>query len=203
VGEAAGLQGCFGADRAGGAILACLVFGHRAGAAAGADVAGQGTAVQHEEEGMAAEAERYLDVMRRQASQGDLDPATMKTEIRRLSDACIGAIRSKEGLHKFLKEGVRLYGLTGRLTWKDPAAMIDAVEVSHMILTGCAVASSALERRESRGHHFREDMPKKNDAGELRWIVVRGENPEAFDIASTPVPFGRYPIKPPVWKDDR
>jgi len=40
-GEAAGLQGTFGADRAGGAILACLVFGHRAGAACGAELAGK------------------------------------------------------------------------------------------------------------------------------------------------------------------
>lgn len=203
VGEAAGLQGTFGADRAGGAILACLVFAHRAGAACGAELAGQKRTASHKENVIAREAEKYFKELKGQAADGDVEPKALKAELRKLSDRCIGVIRNEERLQNFLKEGTRLFSLTKRLKWKDPAAIIEAIEASSMILTGVAIASSALERQESRGHHFREDMPKKNDVSELRWIIVRGGGPEELEVESCPVPFDRYLLRPPSWKGER
>jgi succinate dehydrogenase/fumarate reductase flavoprotein subunit len=199
VGEAAGLQGTFGADRAGGAILACLVFARRAGAAAAQALTGQERGGSSGGDAVQGQAREYWEGLRRQADQGEGEPRALQDEIRRLSDRCIGVIRNREGLENFLKEAGRLFRQTGKLKWKDPSGMIAAVEASHMILTGCAVAHCALERQESRGHHFREDMPRRNDVRELRWIMVRGENAEGIEVTSTPVPFDRYHLKPLSW----
>jgi succinate dehydrogenase/fumarate reductase flavoprotein subunit len=199
MGEAAGLQGTFGADRAGGAILACLVFAQRSGAASAASLTGKEREVHPKGDAIQVQATEYWEKLRRQADQGDEDPKALLTEIRKVSDRCIGVIRNSDGLQNFLKEGKRLFHQTGKLRCKNPSAIIEATEASHLVLTGCAVASCALERKESRGHHFREDMPKRNDAKELRWITVKGENPEAFEVRSMPIPFDRYPIKPPSW----
>jgi succinate dehydrogenase/fumarate reductase flavoprotein subunit len=199
MGEAAGLQGTFGADRAGGAILACLVFAQRVGAASAASLSGQEREVSPRGDAIQGQAREYWEKLRREADQGDADPRVLQAEIRKLSDRCIGVIRNGEGLQNFLKEGKRLFHQTGKLRCKNPPAIIEAIEASHLVLTGYAIASCALERKESRGHHFREDMPRKNDTRELRWITVKGEDPEALEVRSTPIPFDRYPIKPPSW----
>ena len=201
-GEAAGLQGTFGADRAGGAILACLVFGHRAGAACGAELAGKERGTPCGRDAITGEAERYFEGLKDRARGGGAEPGALKAEVRRLSDNCIGVIRNGDGLLHFLKEGTRLFDLSRRLPWKDPPAMIEAIEASSMVLTGLAIAASALERQESRGHHFREDRPKRDDAKELRWIVVRGGDPQGIQVTSSPVPFDRYSLKPPTRKGD-
>jgi fumarate reductase (CoM/CoB) subunit A len=203
VGEAAGLQGTFGADRAGGAILACLVFGRRAGAAAALALIGQERKIPPQEGAMQGQAGEHWERLKRQADEGRDDSKALRTEIRRLSDRCIGVIRNREGLENFLRQGEHLFRQSGRLRWKDPSAIIEAVETSHLVLTGCAVASCALERQESRGHHFREDMPRRNDAKELRWIMVCGESPENLRVRTAPVPFDRYPLKPPSWGEGK
>jgi succinate dehydrogenase / fumarate reductase, flavoprotein subunit len=203
VGEAAGFQGAFGADRAGGAILACLVFARRAGAASALALIGQEGKIPPQEGAMQGQAREYWEKLRGQADEGRDDPKDLLTEIRRLSDRCIGVIRNREGLEYFLRQGKHLFRQSGRLMWKNPSAIIEAIETSHLVLTGCAVALCALERQESRGHHFREDMPRRNDAEELRWIMVCGESPENLRVRTVPVPFDRYPLKPSSWGEGK
>jgi len=203
VGEAAGLQGTFGADRAGGAILACLVFARRAGAASALALTGQEREIHPYGGAIQGQARETWEKLKCQADQGRDDPKALLTEIRGLSDRSIGVIRNREGLEHFLRQAEHLFHQSGRLRWKDPSAIIEALETSHLVLTGCAVALSALERQESRGHHFREDMPKRNDARELRWIMVCGESPETLRVRTVPVPFDRYPLKPSSWEEGK
>ena len=54
-----------------------------------------------------------------------------------------------------------------------------ALDLSNLLTISEAIARSALERRESRGGHFREDYPNKDKAfGELNIIVRRGPGGE-------------------------
>ena len=39
-----------------------------------------------------------------------------------------------------------------------------ALELTHMITVAEAIARAALQRKESRGGHYREDFPEKSDA---------------------------------------
>jgi succinate dehydrogenase/fumarate reductase flavoprotein subunit len=144
-------------------------------------------------------AKAYFNTLKVQAAYGDTDPEKIKMEIRTLADRHIGMIRNKEGLSAFLREATRLYGQVSKLKWKDPVDMIAFFDVKNLLLTGCAVASCALAREESRGHQFREDFPSKNNTKELRWILVKGEQPDKLSISSIPIPFDGYELKPPSW----
>ena len=51
-----------------------------------------------------------------------------------------------------------------------------------------AIARSAIERRESRGGHFREDFPAKDAALGKVNIAVRRDGDGAMKVYSVPIP---------------
>ncbi len=56
---------------------------------------------------------------------------------------------------------------------------------------------SALERTESRGPHYREDYPYRDDVNWLKWVVVRNVAGKPL-LEAVPVPFDEYPLQPAV-----
>jgi succinate dehydrogenase/fumarate reductase flavoprotein subunit len=196
VGEAAGFQTAFGADRAGGAILACLVFAHRAGAVSGRELIGKtGPAMPLSE--LNRRAETFFKNLKSQFSNGFEKPQKLRDEVRRLADRDLNPIRDADGLQNFLRQAPILFERTDQLKASNPHETIQAFEAVNLILTGSAVAACALERKESRGHHYRQDFPRKENTRELRWIEVSGGHPSEMTVFSRPVPFERFPIKPP------
>jgi succinate dehydrogenase / fumarate reductase flavoprotein subunit len=61
--------------------------------------------------------------------------------------------------------------------------LLDALELGHMLDLAEAIALGALFRQESRGAHFREDFPERNDEDFLVHTLVRltDKGPEIFD----------------------
>ncbi len=54
-----------------------------------------------------------------------------------------------------------------------------ALDLANLLTVSEAVTRSALERKESRGAHFREDYPAKDDGlGQIRIVVKRGGDGE-------------------------
>jgi succinate dehydrogenase/fumarate reductase flavoprotein subunit len=51
--------------------------------------------------------------------------------------------------------------------------MVKCLELDNLLLTSEAIALSALYREESRGTHYREDFPARNDAEWLCNVLVR------------------------------
>jgi len=68
--------------------------------------------------------------------------------VRTLMDACVGVERDARGLRAALRELLALRETSGPLTRRAATA-------------GLLIAVAALERRESRGGHFRSDIPFK------------------------------------------
>ena len=56
---------------------------------------------------------------------------------------------------------------------------------------------AALLRQESRGSHWREDFPNRDDKNWLKWIVIEDKDGEP-EFFPEPVPINKYKLKPPI-----
>jgi succinate dehydrogenase / fumarate reductase flavoprotein subunit len=63
-----------------------------------------------------------------------------------------------------------------------------ALDLYHLLTVSEIVTRSALERKESRGAHFRDDFPEKNNQFGAFNIVVRKSVEGAIQFSREPVP---------------
>ena len=50
-------------------------------------------------------------------------------------------------------------------------------------------------RDESRGFHFREDFPERDDKNWLKWVVIQQVEGE-MKLTTQPIPIEKYKVKP-------
>ncbi len=103
--------------------------------------------------------------------------------------------RNRERLEEALSkvEGVR-EKLT-ELYADDPHGLVKCHEASCIALCAEMGFRAALARTESRGWHYREDYPERDDANWLKWIIVRKAGDD-MAVTTEPIPMDRYKIKP-------
>jgi succinate dehydrogenase / fumarate reductase, flavoprotein subunit len=103
--------------------------------------------------------------------------------------------RSKERLNEAL---LRIEGLKEKLPnlqAKDLHYLSKCHEVKSMALCAELTFRAALMREESRGFHFREDYPERNDRKWLKWIILK-QQVGRIKLSTQPVPIDRYKIRP-------
>ena len=103
--------------------------------------------------------------------------------------------RSKERLEEAL---VRLDEVKQRLPElqaKDFHYLSKCHEVKSMTLCAELTFRAALLRTESRGFHFREDYPERDDKKWLKWVVLKQKDGKV-ELSTQPVPISHYKIKP-------
>ncbi len=171
-GETAG--GIHGGNRIGGSALsASLVFGRRAGRKAAALVKeARGSAAAAGEEAIP-EAEREWLAALLSRKSGPLQ-ADVRMNCRMLAHQKLGPIREERGLNEALAEYERIEREDVPQMRLDPSAqssqrvlgneLESATSVKNLALLGRLLATAALNRRESRGAHFRLDHPESDDA---------------------------------------
>jgi len=179
-----------GANRLGGnALLECIVFGQRAGAAAAAFAKGKAQ-VAGGAEAVAAE-ERRVDGLLK--AEGAETVEGIRQEMKRVLWEKVGIFRNEADM-TFAVGAVRdlqrragdvCVGSAGR---RFNYALLEAMELRNLLDLAEVVAVGALLRRESRGAHARTDYPARDDAIWLKHTLARwrgeGERP---DIAYEPV----------------
>lgn len=161
-GEAA--AGLHGANRLGGNSLSdLLVFGRRAGLAAGehAKSSGPVTIDAHQVKDAASE---MLAPFER--TNGD-SPYQIHRDLEETMQNYVGIFRNEDDLKKGLAELERLNERAGKMRVEgsrlfNPGWHL-ARDLKSMLTVSRAVALSALERKESRGAHSRIDYPKYDD----------------------------------------
>jgi len=170
-GETAG--GPHGADRLGGNMnLTCQVFGRRAGRSAAERAQARGVpSVAADLVG--AEQERLLAV---QAGRGALGPGQLKRRIQECMWRYLLIVRSDAGLRACLTEVERLRGEAASLNAEGPTQLMGALEVDSLLTVAEIMARAALLRTESRGSHYREDFPQRDDAHWEKSIITRRVN---------------------------
>jgi succinate dehydrogenase / fumarate reductase flavoprotein subunit/fumarate reductase (CoM/CoB) subunit A len=184
-GELAG--GANGANRlSGNALPEALVFGERAGEQA-ALYAARNKTLRWDD----AAARPHLDLIRRVSGRdtgGGISPGRMMGELKRLMWEKVGAFRNGRDL----EQARRRIRAMRRRDLDDLAipphadyntSLVEWFELRNGLLAAEAVATAALERRESRGAHQRDDFPDADNGflANQRLTLEDGELISAFE----------------------
>jgi succinate dehydrogenase / fumarate reductase flavoprotein subunit len=180
--------GLHGANRLGGNSLSDLiVFGKRAGEHA-ALFAKTCAALDPDAGEVGEELRKALAPFDR---PGGENPYAIQSDLQGMMQDQVGIVRQEgemrqaaEGLRS-LGDRVRRVGVTGHREYHP--GWHTAIDLTHLLTVSEAVVRSALERRESRGGHFREDHPEKDPGfGAINFIVRKGPDGE-MQVRSEPV----------------
>ncbi len=172
-GEVAG--GLHGANRLGGNSLSDLVvFGRRAGAYAAEHANALKDAVKVDDGQVSAIAREALAPFER---RGGENPYTIHSDLQETMQSLVGIIRTGPELEEALRRIETLKGRADRARVEggrsyNPGWHL-ALDLRSLLTVSEAVTLAALERKESRGGHTREDYPKPDPHFAKVNVVVR------------------------------
>ncbi len=186
-GEIAG--GLHGANRLGGNSLSdLLVFGCRAGQYAAEYARSLPTAPRIREEVLAEIAAVILAPF--EVATGE-NPYTLHQELQELMQANVGIIRVQSELEKAvaalgtLRERAKRVKVEGHRQY-NPGWHV-ALDLHALLVCSEAVARAALERKESRGGHARDDFPAPDPKFANVNLVVR-QRGDSLAVSQEPIP---------------
>ncbi len=182
--------GINGANRLGGNSLSDLiVFGKRAGeyaAAAARDRPAARLDEQAAERAMRASVEPFD-----RGGAGE-NPYAVQADLQQTMQALVGIVRTEnemvEALQKLeaLRERASRAGVAGHREFN--AGWHTCLDLRNLLDVSEAITRSAIERRESRGGHFREDYPDKQAEYGTFNIATRRLSDGSMDVARMPLP---------------
>jgi succinate dehydrogenase / fumarate reductase flavoprotein subunit len=188
--------GLHGANRLGGNSLSdLLVFGKRAGeyAAKFAREHAGGKLNESEVDGAAAQA---LAPFERPGREG---PYHVQHDLQEMMQDLVGIVRNEADMRRAL-DGIMMLrrraaevGVSGNREYNP--GWHTAMDLVNLFTCAEAVTRAALERKESRGGHFREDFPNKDAAFSAFNIVCRKGRDGEMQIVHEPIPEVRPDLK--------
>src|SRR5262245_41207012 len=169
--------GLHGANRLGGNSLSdLLVFGKRAGDYAAAFAREHGLApLDSAQVDQAAHA--ALAPFERGPSANGSGAYQVQQELQTMMQELVGIVRRQTEMEQALDNIERLrararqVGVGGNREYNP--GWHTALDLENLLTISEAIARAAIERKESRGGHFREDYPEKDPAGGKFNIVIR------------------------------
>jgi succinate dehydrogenase flavoprotein subunit len=197
IGEVSG--GMHGANRLGGNSLSDLiVFGRRAGIGA-ADFAEGRSGSPSVDPGLVASV--IDDAFAPFGREDGLNPYDVHDELQETMQSLVGIIRTGPELEEALVKLEDLKQKTAKVQVKGGRAYNPgwnlATDLPSMITTSIAVAQGALNRKESRGGHTREDFPGADaEMGKVNFVQRQtGERGYLAPIAIGPEPLPEMPAE--------
>jgi succinate dehydrogenase / fumarate reductase flavoprotein subunit len=196
-GEVAG--GMHGANRLGGNSLSdLLVFGRRAGIGASDYAEGRTGSPTVD----AAEVQSVIDdAVAPFTREGGGNPYDVQHELQQTMQSLVGIIRTGPELEEALGKLEEFKERTAKLTVKGGKAYNPgwnlATDLPSMVTTSIAVAQGALNRKESRGGHTREDFPGPDpELGKVNFVQRQtAEHGYLGPISITPEPLPEMPAE--------
>jgi len=131
--------------------------------------------------------------------KGDLRIAKLRQGFQdSMSEHC-GVFRTEEimqagidKLHDLREQYSRVYLDDQSTAWNTE--LLEALELSNLLIVGEIILTSAFNRKESRGAHSREDFTERDDAQFLRHTLAY-HSPAGIDIEYMPVVINRFEPK--------
>jgi succinate dehydrogenase / fumarate reductase flavoprotein subunit len=186
--------GLHGANRLGGNSLSDLiVFGKRAGEYAAKYAKEHGAGQINEAQIEEAAREALAPFERGAKTGGTADgPYQVQHELQSMMQELVGIVRREdemaralEGIGK-LRQRAGQVAVYGHLEYNP--GWHTAIDLKHLLTISEAIARSALDRKESRGGHFREDFPNK-DAAAAKYNSVILKGPDgSMQLRREPIP---------------
>jgi succinate dehydrogenase / fumarate reductase flavoprotein subunit len=191
-GEAA--AGLHGANRLGGNSLSDLiVFGKRAGefAAKFAKERGVGQINEAQVEEAARQALEPFD--RGAKSGGSAEgPYQVQHDLQEMMQSLVGIVRREEEMVRALDGIGKLSERAGRVAVyghrEYNPGWHTAIDLKNLMTVSEAITRSAIERKESRGGHFREDFPNKNAADGKVNVIVKKNSDGTMNVRRETIP---------------
>jgi len=103
--------------------------------------------------------------------------------------------RSKDRLEEGLSKIEEIKQRLPELYAKDGHGLCKCIQAKSMTLLAEMTFRAGLMRTESRGWHYREDYPSRDDQNWLKWVIIRKEAGKMV-LSTEPVPVERYKFKP-------
>lgn len=140
---------------------------------------------------------------------GNEDAVALRTRMQEIMTTKIGIFRKGADMEAAVAELEDLYKRSFKISVKDVVGpnpeLIYAYRTQKMLRVALSVACGALNRKESRGAHYREDYPVRNDVEWLNRTIVTWKegdtlptlNYENLDISKMELPpgFRGYGVK--------
>lgn len=136
-------------------------------------------------------------------SEGTEKVGQLRKELQDVMDADMQVFRTEETIHNAVNKIVELEERYKNIQIQDKGKrfnldLLEGVELGFLLELAKVMSVAALHRKESRGGHFREDYPDRDDANFMKHsMVYRDESTEMEGIKglrfeTKPVTFTRY-----------
>ncbi|MET7884091.1 succinate dehydrogenase flavoprotein subunit [Streptomyces avermitilis] len=187
-----------GANRLGtNSLLDINVFGRRAGIAAAEYSAKAGYLELPEDPA----SQVVSQVERLRASTGTERVATLRLELQETMDANVMVFRTEQTIKTAVEKIAELRERYLNVSIQDKGKrfntdLLEAIELGNLLDLAEVMAVSALARKESRGGHYREDYPNRDDVNFMRHTMayreVGDDGTESIRLDYKPVVQTRY-----------
>jgi succinate dehydrogenase / fumarate reductase flavoprotein subunit len=181
--------GINGANRLGGNSLSdLLVFGKRAGEYA-AKYARENRRASLDEAQVRARTEDALKPFENPQRE---NPYAVQSALQEMMQSLVGIVRTETEMQQALAEIAQLKeraakaAVTGHREYNP--GWHTALDLRHLLTVSEAITRSAIERKESRGGHFREDYPEKDTVFAKFNIVNKKAADGSMEVSRVPIP---------------
>ncbi len=182
-----------GANRLGcNSLLDTVVFGRRAGMAIKKDISSlaMGDIKPSEIDRTISMLEGFIN------SKGLEKVGRIRSQMQKIMMDKCSVFRHRDGLKRAVEDMDAYAYLAGNVSIKDKTRrfnteLLEAIELQHLLNLAQAVARSSLQRTESRGAHYREDYPERDDKNWLKHTFIYKKE-EEWKFSYRPVVIRRF-----------
>jgi len=178
-----------GANRLGSnSLLECVVFGRRTGAYTAQFVQDRKLPIVDEQRYLT-EAQQQIQALLKQPGQYRI--AQVRDAFQDCMTKYCGVFRTEELMLEGLQQLQQLQQQYQQIYLDDKDScwnteLIEALELRSLMVVGQLILTSALNRQESRGAHFREDYSERDDTNFLKHTIAY-YSPAGIDLQYRPV----------------
>jgi succinate dehydrogenase / fumarate reductase flavoprotein subunit len=118
-------------------------------------------------------------------------PYQVQQDLQRMMQELVGIVRRADEMERALEELRKLSERAGRVAVSGNreynGGWHTALDLRHLLTVSELITRAAIERKESRGAHFRDDYPRKDETAGRCNIVLRPNDSGEIQLTREPL----------------